>query len=161
MAKLDRQLQRSILEQLAQAYPGIARIRPGDGQTQEDLDANLYYLTQHGLIDLPWTLLMSGKRQPGTPGINAKGMDFLADDGGLSAVLGVLTVKIHDDTIRQLLIEKIERSEGDKTVKARLIDKVKSLPADALGGIVTSALGAGLDKVPDLLGLLAGLMPRT
>jgi hypothetical protein len=155
MAKLDRQLQRSILENLAEVYPGIARIRPSPGETEADINANLYYLTQHGLIDLPWTLMMSGERSPGVPAITAKGMDFLADDGGLSAILGVVTVKLHEDTIKALLIKQVEKAEGDDTMKGQLIAKIKEMPAEALSAIVQRALEAGLDQVPDLLGQLS------
>ncbi|WP_144223467.1 hypothetical protein [Mesorhizobium amorphae] len=155
---LNRTMQRRILEELATAYPGIARVRPTQGETLQELQANLFYLAQHELVEVNSTLLMNGERSFATPGITAKGLDFLADDGGLSAILGVVTVKLHDDTIRSLLIDKIETAKGDNSVKSKLIDKVKGLPADALSTVVTKSLDAALGATPNLLPLLTNIL---
>jgi hypothetical protein len=86
--------------------------------------------------------------------ITARGLDFLANDGGLSAILGVVTVKLHDDTIRQLLTAKIAESEGDPSVKDKLIKAVKDAPADVLKSVTQKALEEGLRQLPNAVQLI-------
>ncbi|MBC8718828.1 hypothetical protein [Ochrobactrum sp. Marseille-Q0166] len=83
--------------------------------------------------------------------ITAKGLDFLQDDGGLSAILGVVTVKLHEDTIKELLIKKVEQSSAEPTVKKKLIDQIKSLPAEMTKVATVEGLKAGIDSLPDVI----------
>ena len=55
---------------------------------------------------------LGGKITWGGARITAKGIDFLEDDGGLSAILGVVTVKLHADTLREMLAKKIDASSA-------------------------------------------------
>lgn len=158
MPKLDRELQRAILNQLAHAYPGLQPIKALTPEDQENFEANLFYLAQHGLVEVESQLMISGERSFGAPMITAKGMDFLADDGGLSAILGVVTVKLHDDTIRKLLIQKVEAAPGDTGVKARMVEKIKSLPAEALGKLTMDGLDKALSSAPNVIDLIGGLL---
>ena len=45
------------------------------------------------------------------PKITAKGVDFIRDDGGLSAILSVQTVKLHEDTLKELLSIAIQQAK--------------------------------------------------
>lgn len=107
--RLDRARQRQVLEALASCYPSYGNDFFAVGEESNEV-ANLWYLREHELIEasldqtLGGSFIFSGAR------ITAKGLDFLADDGGLSAILGTVTVKLHADTIRELLIAKIEHS---------------------------------------------------
>ncbi len=40
--------------------------------------------------------------------ITAKSIDLLEDDGGVSAILGVVTAKLHEDTIRNLVLAEVK-----------------------------------------------------
>lgn len=152
---LDRAFQRQLLGELQDLYPTPANIPQRWGaQPDNRLLVNLHYLDEHGLIKLASKTMMSGDIMMMFAKITAAGMDFIADDGGLSAILGVVTVKLHDDTIRKLLIEKIEKADGDETLKQKMIAKVKELPSDALGAVAMSGLGAALDQTPHLFALL-------
>jgi hypothetical protein len=84
----------------------------------------------------------------GLPRITAKGMDFLADDGGVSAILGVVTVKPHEDMLKELIGVRIEESELSTPEKARLIDQLKSLPAEAIEHHSLELIDAGLANWP-------------
>lgn len=75
-------------------------------------------------------------------------MDFLADDGGLSAILGVLTVKLHDETIRHLIEARINSSDLPAEQKAGLLATLKDLPGEALKHLTEKLLDAGLDNWP-------------
>ncbi|MFE0015275.1 hypothetical protein ACFWXH_10550 [Mesorhizobium sp. NPDC059054] len=156
---LDRGIQLELLEILAGNYPQQMLMNQLPDHQGNVNAVNLAYLEQHNLIAVNWYSSMQG-RQPVSAVINARGLDFLQNDGGLSAILGVVTVKLHDDTIRKLLIDKIENAEGDKSVKTQLIDKVKSLPADALGTVVTKTMEAALGAAPNLLPLLTSILSR-
>lgn len=104
MATLDRTRQRQILEMLAEAYP-LAQVVPPD-QQDTDFTANLHYLMEHGLVEATFARDQSPPRpDPTKPRfeqpkliatgarITARGMDFLADDGGLSALLTIVNVR--------------------------------------------------------------------
>jgi len=148
---LDRQFQKEILDNLKAMYPRQTDLKATFGeQTDNRLLVNLSYLHEHGLIDLKSTLYLSGEIGLHYAKITAKGMDFIADDGGLSAILNVLTVKLHEDTIKSLLIDRIQASDAEPNVKDTLIQKVKSLPAESLGSLVQKGLDAGLEQLPNL-----------
>lgn len=155
---LDRAFQREILGRLSESYPRSMHPREFDAPSANQLTVNLCYLHEHGLITLVTQRVMSGEVHLGMATATARGLDFLQDDGGLSAILGVVTVKLHDDTIRNLLIQRIEATPGDKSTKDLLIKKIKALPADALGKLTIDGLGAALAKAPDVLHLIGNLL---
>jgi len=154
---LDRSIQRDLLRSLADRYPQQAFMKDLPDFGGNTRAVNLAYLQEHGLVTVQWYASMEG-REPIAASITAHGLDFLTDDGGLGAILGVVTVKLHDDTIRRLLIDKIEKADGDKSIKDQLIAKVKELPADALGSVAMTGLGAALDQAPNLLSLLRAIL---
>lgn len=121
------------------------------GHNRRQVDYNLFYLREHGLVDLRFTKLLDGSIPVSAASITAKGIDFISDDGGLSSVLGVVTVKLHEDTIKALLIQKVSAAAGDDSVKASLVAKIKETPAEALGILTERLLDAGLDQIPDIL----------
>jgi hypothetical protein len=150
--KVDRELQRTILEACKAVFPenasGDALIKLSDDVNH--VTANLVYLQQHGLIDLKAIQSLSSLIIAWAK-ITAKGIDFLEDDGGLSAVLGVVTVKFHEDTIKNLLIDRIEKSAEPETAKNALVKQVKSLPAEGLKTLTTEALKAALTDLPNAM----------
>ncbi len=154
--KLDRALQRRILTHLAGLYPNSEhRLKIAFPDVAFDvLIANLRYLWEHDLIAAKWMTTNTSGVTAGAATLSAKGVDFLADDGGLSAILGVVTVRLHPDTIRELLIKEIEQSPADDSTKARLIDKIKSLPASALEAATIEGLKKGLSHLPDVVAWL-------
>ena len=156
---LDRNFQRQLLGELRDIYPHAADVRRSWGEQPDNrLLVNLVYLDEHGLVTLSRSDLLSGEIRLHSVSLTAKGMDFLADDGSLSAILGVVTVKLHDDSIRDLLIKRIEAAEGERTAKQALIDKIRSLPAEALGKLTMDGLNAALSQVPRLVELLGKLL---
>lgn len=152
---LDRGLQRVLLYRLADTYPGY--------MTQQDLggiaagnvlNVNIAYLGEHGLVESKFSNSLDDGPIFVLARITAKGIDFLQDDGGLGAILGVVTVRLHQDTVRQILIQKVEESDADKTVKGKLIDQLKALPAEGIGTLAEKALEAGLRALPNAVQLL-------
>ena len=148
--KLDRELQRKILEELAENYPNCTVLK---GESSNSFaPPNLFYLREHQLID---NCVTRETRKDGVTQtfsglkITAKGMDFLADDGGLSAILGTVTVKFHEDTIRALIEKKVMDSSDlapdDKTV---LLSQLRSLPGESIKHLTMKLLDKGLGNLP-------------
>ncbi|MCD0491395.1 hypothetical protein LQD23_03690 [Chromobacterium violaceum] len=139
--RLDRELQLAILKALAKRYPHRfqsneieQRIRNEIAAHADTMEPNICYLEELGLIDLqkgelnPLTSLKSGNFYK----ITAKGLDFLQNDGGLSAILGTVTVKLHADTIRDILEAKIMASDLQPEEKNTFMRMLKELPGEAL-----------------------------
>ena len=149
---LDRKIQLGILTKLSETYP--SDVSPEvlfRSFGEAEVAYNLAYLDDHGLTRSNWTALINRPTTPIMTNITAKGLDFLQDDGGLSAILGVVTVKLHEDTIKELLIKKVEQSSAEPTVKKKLIDQIKSLPAEMTKVATVEGLKAGIDSLPDVI----------
>lgn len=153
--KLDRDMQHRILQACADIYP--EQIRPEEllatcgAEDTEQFMANVAYLAEHGLLDCKLRRIVNGPAALGICTITARGLDFLADDGGLTAILGTVVVKLHADTIREMLIAKAEASALAEPEKSALRKQIASLPAAALQTATSRLAQVGLDHVPDLL----------
>ena len=150
---LDRNLQREILKELNNIYPdsktyeywidaAIAQI-VGVIETVGEAElyiakrsANLRYLAEHGLV------VCNDKNLSATVKITAKGIDFLTDDGGLSTILGVVTVKLHSDTIQALIAAKIDQAEISDSEKSWLKKELGKIKDTALSTFTANAINA-------------------
>jgi hypothetical protein len=155
MVAIDRDVQGKILELLRDVYPRRADTRAIKiGCDLNEIGANVAYLEEHSLVDANWA--------SGAPvamvKITAKGLDFLVDDGGLSAILGVVTVRLHEDTLKALLIERIDSSSEPETVRSKLKDQIRALPAEGMKTITMELLKQLLTRVPEVLPLLQKLL---
>ncbi|MGU7780504.1 hypothetical protein [Burkholderia sp. PU8-34] len=149
--KLDREYQKEVLTALAEIYPCLGHAERVGDVTEETRAANLYYLAEHGLItdSASTNLNNSVHYQPAR--ITKDGMDFLAEDGGLSAILGVVTIKLHEDTIKSLIETKIMESDLPADDKPRFVDALRSLPADATKHLTMKLLDLALSHAPGAL----------
>lgn len=149
---LDRRRQLELLLELRDEYPHQKfYILKGDDAGRRE-SVNLHYLLEHGLVE--------GKVQfSGTGDKSARwavrtthqGLDFLADDGGLGAILGIVTVKLHDDTVRDILMAQVDSdATKDETAKAKLKDTIRGLPAEMLGTAVKKAMEIGMGHIGDI-----------
>lgn len=159
--KLDRGLQRIILTALANCAPRtisgeyfeIIMSRADD----ETVAANLHYLQMHGLLthDIQKTNFAGEETFSLLPefwAITEKGIDFVSDDGGLSAILGVVTVRLHEDTIREMIVEKIEKENPPD--RQKLISQLQSLRGASITHLTTRLIDAGLDNASAALPLI-------
>lgn len=144
---LDRELQLTILQVLRPVYPEWLGQETFPSRSKEELDATLSYLAEHGLLELN-VARYKGISIISSAKITAAGLDFLADDGGLSAILGVVTVRFDDETIKALLIDRIKNEEGDQTVKNKLIAEVKNMPSNTLKIVGEKAISYGIASAP-------------
>ena len=149
--RLSRPVQKTILLALETAYPNRLTMFPLTqlGVSDDILIANVRYLFEHRLVDASWMPTASGLVL-GSAVLSAKGADFLADDGGLTAVLGVVTVKLHEDTIKAMLVDSVNASPADATAKSKLVEQIKGLPAEAIKYVTMEGLKLGMAHIPDV-----------
>ena len=146
--KLDRDLQLEILKLCRDAYPVRAQDR--DLPRHPELQANLIYLYEHELIG---GILVNGNTELVAPQITAAGLDFLEDDGGVSAILKSVTVKLDRDDLRALIEARVEASNLPPDEKSRLTHAIRSLSAQALRDLTTRLVNEAVDRLPDAVRL--------
>ncbi|MBB1161481.1 hypothetical protein [Aquariibacter albus] len=165
---LDRALQKLILETLASAYPEgefdlPAAIEAAGHPRPDDraLLVNTQYLAEHELLE-------SGYQRRGCIGdnsfmpmgesvITARGLDFLADDGGLGAILGVVTMRLDSDTLRALLAERVDATDLPAAEKSRIKAALLGLGKEAWSEAARRLVCEGLDRWPEALSWLQTL----
>ena len=147
--KLDRDLQREVLLSCREAYPGYVEYAHEE-RHRERLQANLIYLHEHGLIT---GKLVNGNVELVDPRITATGLDFLEDDGGVSAILRTVTVKMDQDDLRSLIAARIESSDLLPEEKASLSHAMRSLPAQVLRDLTTRLVNDAVGQWPGALRL--------
>jgi hypothetical protein len=152
--KIDRSLQRDVLEILAASYGSSNPDNQGVKALSDDpqkLAANLRYLTEHGLIEGGFRPLSDGSGKwsivPNLMHITARGLDLLEDDGGLSAVLGTVTIKLHPDTIRDLIEARLAALPIPDEERQSLIARLRKASATALQNISIRLMEQGLETM--------------
>lgn len=150
----NRNLQNAILRELAAVYPNRATevVEKLNALTEssDDLIGNMLYLEEHGLIVSGISRYLEGNAVVNSVQlkITARGLDLLADDGGLSAILGVVTIKLHDDTLKSLIEAKILASDLPQPDKNRWLDQLRSLPAETTKHLTLKLVDMGLASGP-------------
>jgi hypothetical protein len=156
--KLDRKYQLELLEMLEPSYPSSfsagSYIRGLSEEGRDRYAANMYYLHEHGLVKSDIKLNFATYILGALPRITNEGRDFLAGDGDLSAILGVVTIKLHDETIRHLISRKIDESDLSPVDKRKWTDALQSLPADSIKHLTMKLLDKGVSQMPDVIHLI-------
>ena len=161
--KLDRELQEKILRAAADVYP---RSIPQDvfaciisDVEYEVVTANLFYLHEHGLLHECVQLALGGNfLHMGTARCTKDGVDFVTDDGGLGAILNTITVKLHEDTLREMIESKILQSDLPKKEKETFVQSLKKLPADSIKHLTMKLLDKGVESSPAILALISSCL---
>lgn len=157
--ELDRELQNKILSYLADVFPDQTtpeHFKAVQGMAPERrLIANLLYLEEHRLITSGLMCSLDGKFNISSSQlrITKDGLDFIAADGGLNAILRTLVVKVHLDSLAQFerLLLQSSLSQQDKK---KYVDQLKELPADATKHLVLRMLDLAMENAPRALQLL-------
>ncbi|WP_152969423.1 hypothetical protein [Paracidovorax avenae] len=76
------------------------------------------------------------------------------DSCGLSAILGVVTIRLHDDTIKALIEARILASNLPEPEKKRLIDRLGELRTETTKHLVLKLVDLGLDKSQEAIELI-------
>src|SRR5688572_3037648 len=77
------------------------------------VEAQLFYLAEHDLSERACTLESSGHVVVNMSRlkITTTGLDFIADDGGVTAIRGPVTITILDETIKQVIAARVVESD--------------------------------------------------
>lgn len=162
--ELDRKLQLKVLDFLRSAYP-----EPYDLQELSEFDThphfagNLFYLEEHRLIKAT----AKRERQYGAPSyiqmavITAQGLDFLEDDGGLTAILKMVTIRFDPEDIRSLLSDKIGGLNIPAKEKYSVLNGIRNLQVDLLQALCTKLMNLGLDSAPDVYRLIQTYLEKS
>jgi hypothetical protein len=145
---LDRAYQREILMRLRDTYPARER-GLSDADNARRLVVNVAYLAEHGLVDVK---MLNYHGQPAIVGpckLTAAGMDFLEDDGGLTATLSTVTIRLDGDQFRQMLATKIESALLPAAEKTALMKHVGALSQAGLQEAGKQLMQMGLKHIPD------------
>ncbi|MDT3530257.1 hypothetical protein ROV86_19340 [Stenotrophomonas pavanii] len=122
------------------------------------LTANVSYLEEHELI----TAAHHGAKWRGISVLSArlthKGFDSIQDDGGLGAILGVVTVTLREDTLKAIIESKVVASGLPEPEKKRFLSQLRELPGEATKHLVLKLLDAGMDNWNHALPLLQGML---
>lgn len=150
MDKFDRELQKYILSRCIEAYPDHTSwnsFTPEIMQLDDvKLSANMIYLAEHGLLTIreqrsgdPYSFLDNMRA-------TCKGVDFMQNDGGLSAILNVQTIKFHREAV-VVLEDLIAISNMDVEQKEKAKSTLGELSTEALKTVVQAATTAGLSAL--------------
>ncbi|MBF5006010.1 hypothetical protein [Diaphorobacter caeni] len=158
---LNREFQLSVLRRYADVYPNRTFEKWHDlSDDEHTVAANLLYLQEHDLIAIAGQLGSSGDLIYQGGRITAKGMDFLADDGGLSAILGIVTIKLHDDTIKAIIESKIIQSDAPEPAKKRMIDRLRALDGEATKHLVLKLVDYGLGQGMKSIEMISSMLEK-
>ena len=115
--------------------------------------ANIHYLHEHGLIVLE-------EQQSDDPHIildhlraTKHGIDFLLNDGGLSAILNVQTIRIHRETI-VAIEDLVALSNLPEPEKSSIVSRLRELPADAIKHLTNELITKALVATPAVIQLI-------
>lgn len=156
---LNREYQRSLLLQLAEAYPASRSPAQLGLPSDEEWNVNATYLAERDLL----RIVSTGEYLDGSPSqvltaqITADGLDFLADDGGLKAALGVVTVRFEAETLRALIGEHITASALPAEQKSRVMSWLQAAGSEALKEATKRLVGVAIDHAPEAIQLLQRL----
>lgn len=144
----SKELQKAILRYLADR-PGtrVAGSELNTLATPNEVETEVEYLKELGLLTAE-TYVSDGVA---FAKITAKGRDFIDAHAGVGTDLKVITVRLHEDSIRALLISRVQSSDADETVKGKLIDQIKSLPSEGVSKLAEKALEKALQQMPALV----------
>jgi hypothetical protein len=161
-------MQRKILEVLEKSYPynmgGDDLILHVTGHPVDDDDFekiaslvyNASYLKEHGLIEL--SLVSRGEYLPHQAQITHLGLDFIQDDGGLSAILNTVTVKFDAENLRDMIDQGLLQANIPEEKKGAIRKALKQLPAKALNTVVTDLLQTAMDDPIKAAKAVAGIV---
>lgn len=161
--KIDRDLQKKILLALEGLYPNGAKRselrRMLDDVSSEELLRNLIYLEQHQLVvsGFKYHSSMAGDEwvQLGPSMITAAGLDFIADDGGLTAIFKTMTVRLDAGQFAKLLAIKLENLPGvAPEERSELAKAIRRMPATAIEKLTEKMLDWTVDHAGDALPLI-------
>lgn len=147
-----RALQRRLLTQLKLEYPSDVRTEEL-GYAQDDPLAvgALVYLEEHKLVELVKHKPLSEPLVVITARITARGLDYLEDDGGLTAALGVVTVRFSGEAIQALLRRHVDEAALPPDEKSRLRKLIDKATEKGVSKLLDALIDQGMKSGPTVI----------
>ena len=154
MDKFDRKLQREILQACVDSYPAAPLLEQfnltevaecAESNIQKVL-ANINYLCEHGLIKNHSSIILNDHSILTRITATAKGIDFMLNDGGLSAILNVQTIKLHRDAV-VVLEDLIAISNMNDEQKEKAKSTLGEMSTEAIKTVVQAVTTAGFSAL--------------
>jgi alkylation response protein AidB-like acyl-CoA dehydrogenase len=117
---------------------------------------HLNYLREHGLIEFGRDTAGFAIK-PEVVRITARGIDFLAEDGGPSAILNATTVKFDVENVRKLVEAGLLRANVPEEKQGALKKAIKEAPGTVLQTAVSKMVEKGISDPVGTAKAVAGL----
>lgn len=139
-------------------------------ETYKDFHEHIIYLSDHGLLDtsacppsfaddIDCIEIFPEELAPWLIKIEAKGIDFVRCDGGLSSHLNIVKVQFTDDTL-DALSKIIDNQPATEEKKSYLKEKLAKIPVDVATGIMTKAIIDCISNPVAVIGTIEMLIHR-
>lgn len=156
MSKFNRDLQRDILDLAIEAYPAYVghiyseipeKYKTIKNSNTDLILSNIHYLHEHKLINFD-TVGYNTSTFDAMYWVKASahGIDFTLQDGGLSAILNVTTIKFHREAV-VVLEDLIAISNLSDIDKEKAKSTLGELSTEALKAVVQTVTTAGLSAL--------------
>jgi len=143
-----KELQKAILARLEESGRKLFAREMADIGESAAVAREVAYLAGSGLVTAA-TREFDGEIHFAWANITPKGSDFINSEDTIGSEVNVLTVRLHEDTVRELLIARVREADADETAKEKLIDQLKSLPAQGVAKVAEHALEQALRNLPN------------
>ncbi|MEJ6328622.1 hypothetical protein Q2B95_08135 [Stenotrophomonas maltophilia] len=143
-----KEIQIAVLTRLEEAGKKLYGRELADIGEEHVVAREVVYLKDAGLVDAA-VREFDGVAHFAWVSITAKGSDFINKEGTIGAELNVLTVRLHEDTVRDLLVARVRESDADESVKEKLVDQLRALPAQGIAKVAERALDQALRNLPN------------
>lgn len=149
MAKPVKEIWMKMLEEAAKTYPDAHEADHWNVDLGKNItNANITYLIDHGLATGLPRKRMGEIDSYAEITITSAGLDHVSEDGGLTAELGVVTVRIEAETIQALIAAQIEMTDATRQEKTLLRQQLQALSAEGHQRLASQLIRLGLEAAP-------------
>lgn len=152
--KLDFDLQVYVLNKITDVFPQTNLkewvIELYEKHGKDHTNGNLFYLQMHGLLELEMSPFLDDIQVVWFIRPTEKAFDYLAENGGWSAILGVQIVKLHEESTKALFLQHIKHADLSPEQKTTLSETIRALPDTALKHLTTKVLDNALTQLPSI-----------
>ncbi len=143
--QFNRKLQYDVLKALAEVFPDSLLVASLPGyEIGRNFMGNLFYLKEHGLIE------GGDIREPGQcrsmvdAQITKTGLDFIADDGGLPAILGHYQIKLKKDELIFIIDSSLKQSGLAEGRREEIVESLSSFTPVILKKLIEQYLSVSI-----------------
>ncbi len=142
---LDREFQRKMLLELQGVYPSpLSKMKIQEFKKHPAFIVNLAYLGEQGFVNFKAHEKAGVLDEVALVKITAEGLDFLSEDGGLTAIKKTITVRPDVESFLNLL--KVHAESLPEKERRGFLDAIAQFSKPILQGVIQGALTAHVGK---------------